>query len=131
MNVNLKLGVAGAVVALVVAYFCYDLGYNRAKVEGELQIETLKLTQAEEVIAAQNKVKSEYELQIQSLNAALASARSDGAERLRQLNEFRGANTDLATCRRDRDRLSRLAVRGEGLLKRADAYLGSLYQRKR
>lgn len=111
----------------VIILFCsYWLGFNHAKTEGELQIETLKLTQAEEVIAAQNRVKSEYELQIQSLNAALASARSDGAERLRQLNEFRGARTDLATCRRDRDRLSRLAVRGEGLLKRADAYLGSL-----
>ena len=111
----------------VIILFCsYWLGFNHAKTEGELQIETLKLTQAEEVIAAQNRVKSEYELQIQSLNAALASARSDGAERMRQLNEFRGASTDLATCRRQRDQLSRLAVRGEGLLKRADAYLGSL-----
>ena len=126
MNVNLKLGVAGAVVALVVAYFCYDLGYNRAKVEGELQIETLKLTQAEEVIAAQNKVKSEYELQIQTLNAALASARSDSAERMRQIETFRQSRTDLATCRCQRDQLSRLAVEGESLLREADAYLGSL-----
>ena len=126
MNLNIKLGVAGAVVALVVAYFCYDLGYNRAKVEGELQIETLKLTQAEEVIAAQRKVKSEYELQIQTLNAALASARSDSAERMRQLETFRQSRTDLATCRRQRDQLSRLAVEGESLLREADAYLGSL-----
>ena len=111
----------------VIILFCsYWFGFNHAKTEGELQIETLKLTQAEEIIAAQNKVKSEYESQIQSLNAALASARSDGAERLRQLNEFRGARTDLATCRRDRDRLSRLAVEGESLLREADAYLGSL-----
>ena len=116
----------------VILLFCsYWLGFNHAKTEGELEIESLKLAQANEIIEAQKKVRIEYESQIQSLNAALASARSDGAERMRQLNEFRGASTDLATCRRDRDRLSRLAVRGEGLLKRADAYLGALYQRKR
>lgn len=113
----------------VIILFCsYWLGFNHAKTEGELQIETLKLTQAEEVIAAQNRVKSEYELQIQTLNAALASARSDGAERLRQLEKFRGASTDLATCRRQRDQLSGLAVEGESLLREADAYLGSLVQ---
>lgn len=128
MNVNLKVGAVCAVVALAVAWFCYDLGYNKAKVEGELQVETLKLAQAEEIIHAQNKVKVEYEAQIKTLNAALASARSDSANRLRQLEKFRGTSTDLATCRRQRDDLSRLAVRGEELLKRADAYLGALVQ---
>lgn len=115
-------------VALAVAWFCYDLGYNKAKVEGELQVETLKLTQAEEVIAAQNKVKIEYEEQIKSLNAALADARNDSAQRLRQLDAFRHSDTDLATCRRERNELSRLAVRGEELLKRADAYIGALIE---
>lgn len=90
-----------------------------------MQIETLKLTQAEEVIAAQNKVKVEYEAQIKTLNAALASVRSDNANRLRQLEAFRHTDTDLATCRRERSDLANLAVRGEELLKRADAYLGS------
>ena len=118
------------VVVLLVVWFSYDLGYNKAKVEGELQIETLKLSQAEEVIAAQNKVKIEYEEQIKSLNAALADARNDSAERLRQLDAFRHSDTDLATCRRQRDDLSRLAVRGEELLKRADAYLEALIQKK-
>lgn len=114
----------------VILLFCsYWLGFNHAKTEGDLEIESLKLAQANEIIEAQNKVKIEYESQIQSLNAALASARSDGAERLRQLNEFRGANTDLATCRRQRDDLSRLAVRGEELLKRADAYLVALMEK--
>lgn len=116
----------GAVVSLIAAWFCYSLGYDRAKTEGELALEQLKLAQAQAVIDAQNKVKSEYELQIQNLNAALASARSDSANRLRQLEAFRGASTDLATCRRQRDDLSRLAVRAEELLKRADAYLGTL-----
>ena len=114
------------VVVLLVVWFSYDLGYNKAKVEGELALEQLKLAQAQAVIDAQNKVKLEYEAQIKSLNAALASARSDNAQRLRQLDAFRHADTDLATCRRERGELSRLAVRGESLLKRADAYLGAL-----
>lgn len=129
MSSSIKLGVA-ALVALFIVWFSYDLGYEKAKVEGELQIETLKLTQAEEIIAAQNKIKVEYEAQIKTLNAALASVRSDNAQRLRQLEAFRHTDTDLATCRRQRDDLSRLAVRGEELLNRADAYIGSLIQKK-
>ena len=125
MSSYIKLG-ASVLVSLLIVWFSYDLGYEKAKVEGELQIETLKLAQAEVIIAAQNKVKSEYEKQIQNLNAALASARSDSANRLRQLETFRHTDTDLATCRRERDELSRLAVRGEELLKRADAYLEAL-----
>ena len=126
MTTNLKLVAVGAVVSLIAAWFCYSLGYDRAKTEGELALEQLKLDEAQAVSDAQNKVISEYGLQIQNLNAALASARSDSANRLRQLEAFRGASTDLATCRRQRDDLSRLAVRGEELLKRADAYLGTL-----
>ena len=129
MSSSIKLGVA-ALVALFIVWFSYDLGYEKARVEGELQIEVLKLTQAEEVIAAQNKVKVEYEAQIKNLSAALADARNDSAERLRQLDAVRNAATDLASCRRERNDLSRLAVRGEELLKRADAYLGALIQKK-
>ena len=125
MSDYIKLGTA-ALVALFIVWFSYDLGYEKAKVEGELQIEVLKLTQAEEIIAAQNKVKVEYEAQIKSLSAALADARNDSAERLRQLDAFRNTDTDLATCRRERSDLARLAVRGEELLKRADAYFGAL-----
>ena len=116
----------GAVVSLIAAWFCYSLGYDRAKAEGELALEQLKLAQAQAVIAAQNKVKVEYEAQIKTLNAALASVRSDNAERMRQLEAFRGASADLATCHRQRDQLSRLAVEGESLLREADAYLGAL-----
>lgn len=111
----------------VILLFCsYWLGFNHAKTEGELEIESLKLAQANEIIEAQKKVRIEYESQIQSLNAALASARSDGAERLRQLEKFRGASRDMETCTRERNELAGLAVRGEELLKRADAYLGAL-----
>lgn len=121
----IKLG-AAALVALFIVWFSYDLGYEKAKVEGELQIEVLKLTQAEEIIAAQNKVKVEYEAQIKSLTAALASVRSDNARRLRELGDFNNTRTSLAACRRDRRDLGRLAVRGEELLRRADSYLEAL-----
>lgn len=112
-------------ITIVLLVGAYLFGYNKAETEGELAIEQLKLAQAQAVIDAQNEVKLQYETQIKNLNAALASARSDGANRMRQLNEFRGARTDLATCRRQRDQLSRLAVEGESLLREADAYLGS------
>ena len=129
MSSYIKLG-AAALAALFIVWFSYDLGYEKAKVEGELQIEVLKLTQAEEIIAAQNKVKVEYEAQIKSLSVALADARNDSAERLRQLDAFRNTDTDLATCRSQRNELSKLAVEGESLLREADAYLGALIQKK-
>lgn len=126
MNTAIKTGLICFVVAAISAWFCYDLGYNKAKVEGELQIETLKLTQAEEVIAAQNKVKVEYEAQIKTLNAALASARSDSANRMQQLERFRHADRDLEACRRDLNDVSAVAVGLESIALRADSYLGAL-----
>lgn len=113
-------------LCVILLFVSYLIGFNHAKTEGELEIESLKLAQANEIIEAQKKVRIEYESQIQSLNAALASARSDGAERLRQLEKFRGASRDMETCTRERNELAGLAVRGEELLKRADAYLGAL-----
>ena len=113
-------------ITFILLLGAYLLGYNNAETEGELALEELKLSQAQAVIDAQNEVKLQYETQIKNLNTALAAARSDSADRLRQLEAFRRSDTDLATCRRERDELSRLAVRGEELLKRADAYLGAL-----
>lgn len=113
-------------LCVILLFVSYLIGFNHAKTEGELEIESLKLAQANEIIEAQKKVRIEYESQIQSLNAALASARSDGAERLRQLEKFRGASRDMETCTRERNELAGLAVRGEELLKRADAYFGAL-----
>lgn len=113
-------------ITFILLLGAYLLGYNNAETKGELALEELKLAQAQAVIDAQNEVKLQYETQIKNLNTALAAARSDSADRLRQLETFRRSNTDLATCRRERDELSRLAVRGEELLKRADAYLAAL-----
>ena len=126
MTTNLKLVAVGAVVSLIATWFCYSLGYDRAKTEGELALEQLKLAQAQAVIDAQNKVKSEYELQIQNLNAALASARSDSANRMQQLERFRHADRDLEACRRDLNDVSAVAVGLESIALRADSYLGAL-----
>ena len=126
MSTKIKIGLCGAVIALALSFFCYTLGYDKAQAEGELALEQLKLAQAQAVIDAQNKVKLEYEIQIQNLNDALASARSDSANRLQQLERFRYASRDLETCRRDLDDISAVAVGLESVAIRADAYLGAL-----
>ena len=115
-------------ITFILLLGAYLLGYNNAETEGELALEELKLAQARAVINAQNEVKLQYETQIKNLNAALASARSDSANRLRQLEKFRSASRDMETCTRERNKLAGLAVRGEELLKRADAYLGALVE---
>lgn len=120
---KVKLGgigfVIGLLVAALAAHFCYDIGFDHGTAEAEAR-------QASAVEIAQTEVKKDYEKRIQELTASIERLRSDDAERLRQLNDFNHARTDLATCRRDRCELARLAVRGERLLKRADSYLEAL-----
>lgn len=103
----------------LVGYFCYDVGYDHGKAKAEAM-------QSAAVTNAQRKVKQDYEIQIQELTASLERVRNDNARRLRELNEFSNARTNLETCRRERGQLARLAVRGEELLKRADSYLEAL-----
>ena len=120
---SLKIGgigfVIGLFVASIVAHICYDKGFKHGAAEAEAR-------QASAVEIAQKEVKRDYEKRIQKLTASLERVRIDNAQRLRQLNNFSHARTDLATCRRDRSELARLAVRGEGLLKRADSYFEAL-----
>ncbi len=110
------------------AFGCYRIGYNKAETEGELALQTLRLEQAQAIIDAQNEVKNVYEQKMQNLIAAHDDERSAYDERLRQLAKFRSANTDLATCRNQRDRLAELAIRGEQLLRKADSYLEAMHQ---
>ena len=123
MTETLKIGSIGFVIGLFVAgiaaHICYDLGFDHGIAEAEAQ-------QAEAVKIAQNEVKKDYEKRIQELSASIERLRDDNAQRLRQLNDFSHARTDMATCRRDRGELARLAVRGEELLRRADSYLEAL-----
>lgn len=123
MTETLRIGsvgfVIGLFVAAIAAHICYDLGFDHGTAEAEAR-------QADAVKIAQNEVKKDYEKRIQELSASIERIRSDNAQRLRQLNDFSHARTDLAACRRDRRDLGRLAVRGEELLKRADSYLEAL-----
>lgn len=123
MSDTLKIGgigfVIGLFVAAIAAHICYDLGFDHGTAEAVAQ-------QAEAVKIAQKEVKKDYEKRIQELSASIERLRDDNAQRLRELNDFSHARTDLATCRRDRSRLGRLAVRGEELLRRADSYLEAL-----
>lgn len=120
---KVKLGglgfMVGLLVAAIAAHICYDLGFDHGTAEAVAQ-------QAEAVKIAQKEVKKDYEKRIQELSASIERLRDDNAQRLRELNDFSHARTDLATCRRDRSRLGRLAVRGEELLRRADSYLEAL-----
>ena len=123
MTETLKIGsigfVIGLLVAVLAAHFCYDLGFDHGTAEAEAR-------QAVAVKIAQTEVKKDYEKRIQELTASIKRLRNDNAQRLRELNDFSHAKTDLATCHRDRRDLGRLAVRGEELLRRADSYLEAL-----
>ncbi len=117
MDSKIELGLCSAVVAWALSFFCYSVGYDKAQAEGELALEQLKLSQAQAIIDAQNSVSAQYKTQIKNLNAALADARSDSADRLRQLEKFRSASRDMETCTRERNELAGLAVRSEELLR--------------
>lgn len=123
MTETLKIGsvsfAIGLFVAAIAAHICYDTGFDHGIAEAEARY-------ASAVKIAQNEVKKDYEKRIQELSASLERLRSDNAQRLRELGDFSHARTDLATCRRDRGELARLAVRGEELLRRADSYLEAL-----
>lgn len=119
-----KIIYAGAAIAALIA--SYALGYSHAKAKGEANLKSLEVSHAQAILATQETVKNEYEKKIAQLSADLADVRSANAERLRQLEAFRGASTDLATCRRDRADLGELAVTGEELLREADSYIRAL-----
>lgn len=123
MSDTLKIGgigfVIGLFVAAIAAHICYDRGFDHGTAEAEAR-------QADAVKIAQMEVKKDYEKRIQELSASIERLRDDNAQRLRELNDFSHARTDLATCRRERSDLARLAVRGEELLRRADSYLEAL-----
>mgnify|MGYP005795104589 CR=1 FL=1 len=120
---KVKLGglgfIIGLLVAAIAAHICYDRGFDHGTAEAEAR-------QADAVKIAQNEVKKDYEKRIQELSASIERLRDDNAKRLLELGDFSHAKTDLATCRRDRRDLGRLAVRGEELLRRADSYLEAL-----
>lgn len=117
---SVKKALVLAVAILAAGWFgynyCYDKGYDAAMTKIAIE------KQAAEK-AAQAKAKETYEKQIAQLTDDLARARELNANRMRQLESFRNTDRSLEACRRERSDLANLAVRGEELLKRADAYL--------
>ncbi len=122
---NIKY-VAGSIIISLVCWLAYDAGYDKARVEGELALEQIKLAHAQEIIEAQNKVKVEYNEKVEALNSDLNNARQLNAERLRQLSKFNSTSRDLETCRRDLNDVSTVAVGLESIALKADSYLGTL-----
>ena len=114
------------ILVLAVTVSAYLFGFSNAKTEGELAIEQLKLEQAKKIIEAQNTVKVEYNEKIKVLNDDLDHARRIGDERLRKLEKFSNTSRDLETCSSERRELAELAVRGEELLFKADAYIRAM-----
>ena len=111
---NLKYAMVGAAVLAAFAG-----GYSIADMRGNLEIERLKKENAQAVINAQASEKSKYERQIQDLVTDRAAEREHFAERLRELEQFERSGSDLAACRRDRERLARVAIGFESLTIRA------------
>ncbi len=105
---------------------CFSFGYEKAETEYLLQIESMKLAQAEAVIKAQQEVKVQYENDIQKLARNLADVERMADDRMRQLQAYRDADRDLVSCNRERGELAELAISGEQLLKEADSYLGAV-----
>ena len=118
-----------AIIAVGIIAFgigCFSFGYNKAETEYLLQIESMKLAQAEAIIKAQNEARMKYEADVQKLSQALADAHSLNDDRMRQLQAFRDAGRDLDACLGERSALASLAIEGERLLKEADNYLGAV-----
>lgn len=112
--------IIAAVIAIAGAYF---FGYSNAETQAALEFEQYKNEQEQAANAAQEKIKADYEKRLENLSADLERIRNDNDKRLRELDAFRSASGDLEACRRDRSDLAGLAIRGESLLRRADAYL--------
>lgn len=116
---KLKYFVLVAAACAAALYLSYRWGYSVAETEGLLALETLERKSAEEVIKAQTLAKEKYEKQIKDLVNARAAERQHYAERLREFEKFRSTGTDLAACRRDRERLAAVAIGFESLTIRA------------
>lgn len=114
------------ILVLILTVSAYFFGFSNARTEGELAIEQLKLVHTREIIEAQNEVKVQYNEKIQTLNDDLSSVRKLNANRLRQLEKFSTTSRDLETCSSERRELAELAVRGEELLFKADAYIRAM-----
>ena len=114
-----KLVLAAVILAAVLGYR-FGSTQAQARHDAEL-IERLQAHQKQ-----QAEQKAHYEKTVTYLTNELNRVRNVSNSRMRQLEKFTAARTDLETCARERADLAKLAVEGEGLLGAADAYLKAL-----
>ena len=122
---DIKYIIASAVCSIVI-FGAYSTGYEKAETEATLKIESMKLDHANQIIKAQNKEKERYEQKEKDLVARYDADRKHYVDRMRQLERKLNAKGDVEAVRSERDRCFGLAVRGERLLRRADAIIESL-----
>lgn len=120
-----KYLIAGAVVALGL-WGAYDRGYEQAKTEATLKIESMKLDHANQIIEAQNKEKERYEQKEKDLVARYDADRKHYVDRVRQLEAKLRSRGDLEAVTSERDRCLKLAVEGEALLREAESIVEAL-----
>ena len=112
------IGITAAVVAGIL-YFVYNLGYDNARTEADLEISAMKEAQALAIVEAQKKESAKYEERIKNLVADVERLGANNADWLRKQDAFIGATRDLESCMRERSELARLAVEGRELLEQA------------
>lgn len=121
----IKYIIASAVCSVVI-YGAYSTGYEKAETEATLQIESMKLDHANQIIEAQQKEKEKYEQKTKELMARHADERNTYAKRLCQLERKLKVAGDVETVTSERDRCLGLAIRGERLLHRAEFIIEGL-----
>lgn len=128
MTDSIKVGALcfalGLLVAALAARVCYNIGFEHGTDEAAAQ-------QAAAIDIVRKEEKQKYEKAIDDLVTARDHERQHYAERLRELEQFRRAGTDLESCRSDRSRLASIAVGFESVAVRAiDSLKATLEQRK-
>ncbi len=118
----IKYIIASAVCSVVI-YGAYSTGYEKAETEATLQIESMKLDHANQIIEAQQKEKEKYENKTKELMVSYNNERTNYIKRVQQLERKLQSDTNMETLRNERDRCFGLAVRGERLLRRAESLI--------
>lgn len=113
-------------VVAFVTILSYLAGYDKAEDEYKLKLSEQDRLHQQAIIDAQEEEKEKYELQTKALVARFNADAEHNAQRMRQLEQKLRANRNVETVSSERDRCFELAVRGEGLLKRADAIIDAL-----
>ena len=104
------------------------MGHSVATTKAELEFTQFKLQQAEAFKVVLKEEQKKHALKEQTLIDSFKRDRQHYDDRVRQLEAKLRSRGDLEAVASERDRCLKLAVRGEGLLRRADAIIEALEQ---